>query len=67
MALCLKKDIPVRAHPFEGIWLDIGRPEDYADAAKLFELNRERLLPQGKTRQPQGQGFDPASYTAAVV
>ena len=37
MALCLARNIPVRAFPFDGLWLDIGRPEDYASAAKLFQ------------------------------
>jgi NDP-sugar pyrophosphorylase family protein len=45
MALCLAKDVTVRAFPFDGVWLDIGRPEDYASAAQLFEEQRDRLLP----------------------
>jgi NDP-mannose synthase len=45
MALCLARDIPVRAFPFDGLWLDIGRPEDYASAAKLFQDHESRLLP----------------------
>lgn len=49
MALCLKRDVHVRAHVFDGLWLDIGRPEDYASASSLFEQHRARLLP----REPQ--------------
>jgi NDP-sugar pyrophosphorylase family protein len=45
MALCLERDIAVRAHPFDGLWLDIGRPDDYAEAARLFQEHRARLLP----------------------
>jgi NDP-sugar pyrophosphorylase family protein len=45
MALCLAEGVPVRAHPFDGLWLDIGRPEDYASAAQLFEEHRARFCP----------------------
>jgi NDP-sugar pyrophosphorylase family protein len=45
MARCLERNIAVRAHPFDGLWLDIGRPEDYAAAAKLFHEHRGRLQP----------------------
>lgn len=45
MATCLAEDVPVRAYPFDGLWLDIGRPEDYADAAKMFHDHRPRLVP----------------------
>jgi NDP-mannose synthase len=43
---CLADDISVRAHQHEGLWLDIGRHEDYEDATKLFVDNRDRLLPE---------------------
>lgn len=36
MALCLSRDICVRAHPFEGVWMDLGRPEDYSSANEIF-------------------------------
>lgn len=49
MAMCLSRDIHVRAHSFDGLWLDIGRPEDYANAMRLFQENRARLLPESKT------------------
>jgi NDP-sugar pyrophosphorylase family protein len=45
MALCLQKGIPTNAFPFEGLWLDIGRPEDHADAAQVFSSNVARFLP----------------------
>lgn len=53
MAMCLGQNIAVRAHPFEGMWLDIGRPEDYGDAATLFEKNRGRFLPDAPRQQPE--------------
>lgn len=34
----------VRTHPFDGLWLDIGRPEDYEDAVRTFEANRTEFL-----------------------
>jgi len=47
MAVCLTRGVHVRAHLFDGLWLDIGRPEDYANANRLFEEHRSRLLPGG--------------------
>jgi NDP-sugar pyrophosphorylase family protein len=32
MYACLEKDLKAMAYPHEGTWLDIGRPDDYADA-----------------------------------
>lgn len=34
----------VVGYPFSGAWLDIGRPDDYAEAQKLFEKGPERFL-----------------------
>jgi NDP-sugar pyrophosphorylase family protein len=36
----------VRAIPFDGIWLDIGRPGDYEEAQKTLATLRDRLLPE---------------------
>lgn len=36
---------PVHTYPFEGIWLDIGRPTDYEEAQKTFQSLRTRILP----------------------
>jgi NDP-sugar pyrophosphorylase family protein len=33
-------------YPFEGFWLDIGRPEDYDEANSSFERMRSVLLPR---------------------
>jgi NDP-sugar pyrophosphorylase family protein len=45
MALCLDENIPVQARRFDGLWLDIGRPEDYASATQLFQEHKARLFP----------------------
>lgn len=36
----------VAAYPFAGIWLDIGRMEDYEEAVQLFENHRTDFLPE---------------------
>lgn len=35
----------VSAYPFEGYWLDIGRPDDYERAIEEFEQNQDSFLP----------------------
>jgi len=40
----------VKVRPFEGLWLDIGRPEDYAVANETVQKYRERFLPDGGER-----------------
>ena len=35
----------VASYPFEGYWLDIGRPDDYATAIEEFESRRTQFLP----------------------
>ncbi|MBS0197403.1 MAG: NTP transferase domain-containing protein [Planctomycetes bacterium] len=37
----------VKVRPFDGLWLDIGRPEDYAVANETMQNQRGRLLPGG--------------------
>jgi NDP-sugar pyrophosphorylase family protein len=37
----LKQGRNVSVYPFDGLWLDIGRPDDYARAQELYETNRE--------------------------
>ncbi len=36
----------VASYPFEGYWLDIGRPDDYATAIDEFETHRSLFLPE---------------------
>lgn len=45
MEQVLAGSIEAGVYRFDGIWLDIGRPEDYAEAAETFERERPRLLP----------------------
>jgi len=42
---CIKNGKDARAYPFDGYWLDIGRPEDYDTANAEFEKLRDILLP----------------------
>jgi NDP-mannose synthase len=44
MLRCVADRLDVRAFPFDGYWLDIGRPDDYDRANRDFELHRDRLL-----------------------
>jgi NDP-sugar pyrophosphorylase family protein len=41
----LGRGIPVARYPATGRWLDIGRPDDYAEANRLFESCRSEFLP----------------------
>lgn len=41
----LRGELRARVHRFDGIWLDIGRPEDYANAVDVLEASRELLIP----------------------
>jgi NDP-sugar pyrophosphorylase family protein len=43
----LAKKLLVRTVPFDGIWLDIGRPSDYQEAQETFGTLRSKLLPEG--------------------
>jgi len=44
MAKTLREKTPVRVAPFEGLWLDIGRHEDYEEATRIFEENWHRFI-----------------------
>lgn len=35
----------VASYPFDGYWLDMGRPDDYATAIEEFEARRKEFLP----------------------
>jgi NDP-mannose synthase len=41
----LAKAEPVDVEPYEGYWLDIGRPDDYMRAVAEFEQRRPQFLP----------------------
>jgi NDP-sugar pyrophosphorylase family protein len=47
----LKKGESVTVDPFEGYWLDIGRPDDYMRAIDEFEQRKQQLLPPVRTGQ----------------
>jgi NDP-mannose synthase len=38
-------------YPFDGFWLDIGRPEDYDEANRTFEALKSTLLPR-RSKEP---------------
>ena len=44
MADMLRNGDRVKVYPWRGLWLDIGRPEDYERAAQTFEQYRARFL-----------------------
>ena len=43
----IRRGRPIRGYRFQGLWLDIGREEDYAKAVETFEAERAKLLPGG--------------------
>lgn len=45
MLTLIERGLDVRAYPFHGFWLDIGRPDDYDRANTEFEQIREQFLP----------------------
>jgi NDP-sugar pyrophosphorylase family protein len=42
----IRRGRPIRGYSFEGLWLDIGRQEDYGKAVETFERERARFLPE---------------------
>lgn len=42
----LRRGNPPVTYPFDGFWLDIGRPEDYDEANRTFDQLKPILLPQ---------------------
>ena len=42
---CLQENLEVHGHRHQGIWLDIGRPDDYRAAIETFENNRPSFCP----------------------
>lgn len=45
----LERGRPPRVHPFDGYWLDIGRPDDYERANEEWPGIRSRLLPGARS------------------
>jgi NDP-sugar pyrophosphorylase family protein len=46
----------VVSFPFDGYWMDLGRPDDYAQAAEDFARMREQFLPEATPPQPSPKG-----------
>lgn len=46
----LARQVRPHAYPFNGYWLDIGRPDDYDEANRCFEELRSVLLPPVRSR-----------------
>jgi NDP-mannose synthase len=44
MNIILTQDLQARSYPFKGYWLDIGRPDDYAQAIDQLEKDPDRFL-----------------------
>ena len=42
----LQKEQCVKVYPFAGYWLDIGRPDDYAEATAQFQALRAKFVPE---------------------
>ena len=51
MHLCLEKHLEVRGFRHDGIWLDIGRPDDYQAAVETFNRERHQLCPWEKNKE----------------
>jgi NDP-sugar pyrophosphorylase family protein len=43
----LSNQIGIRAYRFDGVWLDIGKLEDYNKMVEDFHVNPSTFLPQG--------------------
>lgn len=42
----IKGGDPAKVHPYQGYWLDIGRPDDYMRAIEEFEKMQDMFLPE---------------------
>ena len=43
MHTMLDKEMPVNVYEHNGLWMDIGRPEDFIQAQKLVEENENQI------------------------
>ena len=44
MHTMLDRDLPVHVYRHDGLWMDIGREEDFLQAQKVFEHNQSKIL-----------------------
>jgi NDP-sugar pyrophosphorylase family protein len=49
--MLIKSGEKVVGYPFDGYWLDLGRPDDYELAVQDFEKMRTEFLPEEATRE----------------
>ncbi len=49
----LAQHIPAHVIPYDGQWLDIGRPEDYEQAIEIFKTQESRFLPDIQATPPK--------------
>jgi NDP-sugar pyrophosphorylase family protein len=47
----IRRGRPIRGYAFDGLWLDIGRADDYGKAIETFERERKRFLPGAEGRR----------------
>ncbi|MGN6370728.1 MAG: sugar phosphate nucleotidyltransferase [Phycisphaerae bacterium] len=45
----LARNQAVKVYPYQGLWLDIGRHEDYQVATEQFHMHRKRFLPDAES------------------
>ena len=43
MYALLDRNIPIYAYPHEGLWMDLGRPQDFAGAQEAIAKNQSLL------------------------
>ncbi len=44
MHTMLEKDLPVNVYEHNGVWMDIGRPEDFAKVQEMIDENQLSIL-----------------------
>jgi NDP-sugar pyrophosphorylase family protein len=45
--ILVKDGLKVVGYPFEGYWMDLGRPDDYEQAVEDFDKMKTQFLPNG--------------------
>lgn len=66
----LEAGLPVGAYCYDGFWLDIGRPEDYAQAVEDFEKLKDAFLPMhaaASVGNGNGRAAEPAAVQARAI
>ncbi len=63
--LAAKREVRVRVH--EGIWLDIGRPDDYQDVCERWPGSRRTSCPMPADASEVGNAARPLPGTAPII